>query len=136
MVACGCSLYGSVRDDCEQMTGRCVCKPGVHGLRCDACPRGQELTMRGCVSTHGTKHLSGSTKWRTSATGSTSSSGAIHHSNVRGGELDEDGEEDGCDGLLCLSHAVCKHVDGVAQCVCRWDCNEEEKRDTQVSCHQ
>lgn len=48
--ACGCSLFGSVREDCEQMTGRCICKTGVSGHKCDMCPiSGQILTPAGCV---------------------------------------------------------------------------------------
>nr|XP_018901101.1 PREDICTED: agrin-like isoform X3 [Bemisia tabaci] len=34
---CGCSVFGSVREDCEQMSGRCVCKPGVQGPKCNQC---------------------------------------------------------------------------------------------------
>ncbi|CAH0382273.1 unnamed protein product [Bemisia tabaci] len=36
-LACGCSVFGSVREDCEQMSGRCVCKPGVQGPKCNQC---------------------------------------------------------------------------------------------------
>lgn len=28
---------GSSRTDCEQMTGRCVCKQGFQGMKCDIC---------------------------------------------------------------------------------------------------
>ncbi|CAG0890931.1 unnamed protein product, partial [Cyprideis torosa] len=45
---CACSAFGSDRDDCEQMTGRCVCRRGVTGDKCDQCPFGQELTRSGC----------------------------------------------------------------------------------------
>ena len=45
---CGCNKLGSVRTDCEQATGRCVCKPGIEGLKCDTCPDGQGLSSRGC----------------------------------------------------------------------------------------
>lgn len=31
VVACLCNLLGSIRDDCEQNTGRCLCKDGVEG---------------------------------------------------------------------------------------------------------
>lgn len=48
--ACGCSLLGSVRDDCEQMTGRCVCKPGIHGQKCTDCNTGMVLGAHGCIS--------------------------------------------------------------------------------------
>ncbi|KAK3873150.1 hypothetical protein Pcinc_021789, partial [Petrolisthes cinctipes] len=45
---CGCSLFGSVRDDCEQMTGQCVCKPGISGKKCNGCPDGLVLGPKGC----------------------------------------------------------------------------------------
>lgn len=49
--ACGCSLLGSVRDDCEQMTGRCVCKPGAIGPKCNKCEDSSKvLSPAGCVS--------------------------------------------------------------------------------------
>lgn len=49
--ACGCSLFGSVRDDCEQMTGRCVCKPGIQGQKCTVCTgHNKILGPNGCVS--------------------------------------------------------------------------------------
>ncbi|KAL1493054.1 hypothetical protein ABEB36_011193 [Hypothenemus hampei] len=48
---CGCSVFGSVRDDCEQMTGRCVCKPGVQGQKCTVCTSHTKvLGPNGCVS--------------------------------------------------------------------------------------
>ncbi|XP_008185835.2 agrin [Acyrthosiphon pisum] len=48
---CGCSLLGSVRDDCEQMTGRCVCKPGAIGPKCNKCEDSSKiLNPVGCVS--------------------------------------------------------------------------------------
>ncbi|CAL4097372.1 unnamed protein product, partial [Meganyctiphanes norvegica] len=45
---CGCSLFGSVRDDCEQMSGQCVCKPGIRGKKCNLCPEGLVLRPKGC----------------------------------------------------------------------------------------
>uniref|UniRef100_A0A5S6QAB5 Agrin n=1 Tax=Trichuris muris TaxID=70415 RepID=A0A5S6QAB5_TRIMR len=36
-IPCNCSSSGSLRTDCEQTSGRCVCKPGVIGLKCDKC---------------------------------------------------------------------------------------------------
>lgn len=51
VVACSCSAVGSVREDCEQMTGRCVCKPGVQGHKCDVCVDPTHiLTTIGCTS--------------------------------------------------------------------------------------
>lgn len=46
--ACGCNNQGSVRDDCEQTTGRCVCKTGALGMKCDSCQDGLVLSSRGC----------------------------------------------------------------------------------------
>ncbi|CAG2057628.1 unnamed protein product, partial [Timema podura] len=53
--ACGCSQFGSVRDDCEQMTGRCVCKPGIQGQKCTVCTgHSKMLGPNGCVSADST----------------------------------------------------------------------------------
>lgn len=49
LTACECNKLGSVRSDCEQMTGRCVCKHGVQGPKCDECPPGRLLTIHGCT---------------------------------------------------------------------------------------
>ncbi|UYV70316.1 hypothetical protein LAZ67_7002496 [Cordylochernes scorpioides] len=46
---CGCSEAGSVREDCDQSTGRCVCRAGVQGRRCNLCPPGSVLLDKwGC----------------------------------------------------------------------------------------
>ncbi|XP_031335468.1 agrin-like isoform X3 [Photinus pyralis] len=50
-IPCGCSSFGSVREDCEQMTGRCVCKPGIQGQKCTVCnSHNKILGPNGCVS--------------------------------------------------------------------------------------
>ncbi|XP_046614325.1 agrin-like isoform X1 [Neodiprion virginianus] len=50
-IPCGCSLFGSVREDCEQMTGRCVCKPEIQGQKCTICTdHNKVLTLTGCYS--------------------------------------------------------------------------------------
>ncbi|XP_029165671.1 agrin-like isoform X4 [Nylanderia fulva] len=50
-IPCGCSLFGSVREDCEQMTGRCVCKPDIQGQKCTICnDHNKILTQTGCYS--------------------------------------------------------------------------------------
>ncbi|KAF5294801.1 hypothetical protein FQA39_LY00285, partial [Lamprigera yunnana] len=50
-IPCGCSSFGSVREDCEQMTGRCVCKPDIQGQKCTICnSHNKILTPNGCVS--------------------------------------------------------------------------------------
>ncbi|XP_047662867.1 agrin isoform X7 [Tachysurus fulvidraco] len=45
---CNCHSVGSVRDDCEQMTGLCSCKTGVKGMKCDVCPDGSKMATNGC----------------------------------------------------------------------------------------
>nr|XP_045006946.1 agrin isoform X2 [Jaculus jaculus] len=45
---CSCDPQGAVRDDCEQMTGLCSCRPGVAGPKCGQCPDGQTLGPAGC----------------------------------------------------------------------------------------
>ncbi|XP_076133453.1 agrin [Alosa pseudoharengus] len=45
---CNCDAGGSVRDDCEQMSGLCSCKPGVKGMKCNVCPDGSRMGMSGC----------------------------------------------------------------------------------------
>ena len=45
---CSCNIFGSVRDDCEQMTGRCVCKSGITGQKCNLCENGKRLGPQGC----------------------------------------------------------------------------------------
>nr|XP_020637908.1 agrin isoform X3 [Pogona vitticeps] len=45
---CHCDPVGSVRDDCEQMTGLCSCKAGVTGMKCNQCPNGSKLGVSGC----------------------------------------------------------------------------------------
>uniref|UniRef100_A0A8B9E4M8 Agrin n=1 Tax=Anser cygnoides TaxID=8845 RepID=A0A8B9E4M8_ANSCY len=45
---CNCDPVGSVRDDCEQMTGLCSCRTGITGMKCNQCPNGSKLGMTGC----------------------------------------------------------------------------------------
>uniref|UniRef100_A0A665WYP5 Agrin n=1 Tax=Echeneis naucrates TaxID=173247 RepID=A0A665WYP5_ECHNA len=45
---CNCDATGSVRDDCEQMSGLCSCKTGVKGMKCNMCPDGSRMGMNGC----------------------------------------------------------------------------------------
>ncbi|XP_069466169.1 agrin isoform X1 [Ambystoma mexicanum] len=45
---CNCDPVGSVRDDCEQMTGLCSCKTGITGMKCNQCPDGSQPGMTGC----------------------------------------------------------------------------------------
>ncbi|KAJ7306392.1 hypothetical protein JRQ81_009738 [Phrynocephalus forsythii] len=45
---CRCDPLGSVRDDCEQMSGLCSCKTGITGMKCNQCPDGSKMGMSGC----------------------------------------------------------------------------------------
>ncbi|XP_052397370.1 agrin isoform X3 [Carassius gibelio] len=45
---CNCDEVGSVRDDCEQMSGLCSCKSGVKGMKCNVCPDGSKMEANGC----------------------------------------------------------------------------------------
>uniref|UniRef100_A0A3B3DND2 Agrin n=1 Tax=Oryzias melastigma TaxID=30732 RepID=A0A3B3DND2_ORYME len=45
---CSCDPMGSIRDDCEQMSGLCSCKTGVKGMKCNVCPDGRRMGMNGC----------------------------------------------------------------------------------------
>ncbi|KAL0966039.1 hypothetical protein UPYG_G00289930 [Umbra pygmaea] len=48
---CLCSTIGSVGSRCDK-EGRCSCKAGVQGLKCDQCPDGTSVTSDGCFA-HG-----------------------------------------------------------------------------------
>ncbi|NXU35218.1 AGRIN protein, partial [Drymodes brunneopygia] len=45
---CHCDPVGSVRDDCEQMSGLCSCRTGITGMKCNQCPNGSKLGTSGC----------------------------------------------------------------------------------------
>ncbi|CAO4364773.1 unnamed protein product [Caenorhabditis nigoni] len=48
---CGCSAFGSARSDCEQTTGKCECRNGALGDKCNLCPNGFMMAAEGCVPT-------------------------------------------------------------------------------------
>ncbi|CAH1773592.1 unnamed protein product [Owenia fusiformis] len=50
---CGCNIFGSQRDDCEQMDGKCMCKKGISGPKCNVCPEGKVLGPQGCMDHNG-----------------------------------------------------------------------------------
>ncbi|RUS83809.1 hypothetical protein EGW08_008421, partial [Elysia chlorotica] len=45
---CHCHPFGSARDDCNQMSGRCACKPMIMGMKCDICRDGSKPGPSGC----------------------------------------------------------------------------------------
>ncbi|KAI2803475.1 hypothetical protein BLOT_007606 [Blomia tropicalis] len=47
---CSCNRFGSLSEDCDKLTGKCRCRAGVTGLKCDQCHNTEwQLTNRGCV---------------------------------------------------------------------------------------
>jgi len=50
-------VFGSIRDDCDQMTGRCRCRPGITGHKCHRCPNGATVGPQGCTGTTGMHHI-------------------------------------------------------------------------------
>ncbi|KAG8184137.1 hypothetical protein JTE90_008916 [Oedothorax gibbosus] len=57
---CDCNTWGSARDDCEQMTGNCVCKHAILGAKCDVCPEGTVLGSDGCMDESLSRSVQGS----------------------------------------------------------------------------
>uniref|UniRef100_A0A8B9PYM3 Laminin subunit beta 3 n=1 Tax=Apteryx owenii TaxID=8824 RepID=A0A8B9PYM3_APTOW len=49
---CNCDFQGTEETGCDKTTGRCLCRPGVTGLRCDQCQRGHCSTYPQCELCH------------------------------------------------------------------------------------
>ncbi|ELV12742.1 Laminin subunit alpha-1 [Tupaia chinensis] len=47
---CDCSPHGSVHNNCDRVSGQCVCRPGATGLRCEECEPRHILVESDCVS--------------------------------------------------------------------------------------
>ena len=45
IVACGCSKEGSLKDGCDDFDGKCRCKQGFKGEKCEICPNGKALKL-------------------------------------------------------------------------------------------
>uniref|UniRef100_A0A0P5AD15 Agrin n=1 Tax=Daphnia magna TaxID=35525 RepID=A0A0P5AD15_9CRUS len=97
---CDCHRLGSIRADCEQMTGRCVCRANVVGLKCDRCHDGQlvDKVPGGC--------------------------GGYGGSGGPGSGSDDalESESRHCSDLTCRFGAICQDLQGQAVCVCPMDC--------------
>ncbi len=51
ILACGCHPYGSIRKDCLQDTGQCLCHSYTTGRQCDKClDSSLILTDHGCIN--------------------------------------------------------------------------------------
>ncbi|NXL71861.1 LAMB3 protein, partial [Leptocoma aspasia] len=49
---CDCNFQGTEEAGCDQATGRCLCRAGVTGPRCDQCQRGHCSSYPGCQPCH------------------------------------------------------------------------------------
>lgn len=50
--ACDCDWRGIETSQCNRVTGHCVCKQGVSGVRCDQCARGFSGQFPSCQPCH------------------------------------------------------------------------------------
>nr|XP_031362795.1 laminin subunit beta-3 [Lonchura striata domestica] len=49
---CDCDFHGTEEAGCDRATGRCLCRAGVAGARCERCQRGHCSSQRGCQPCH------------------------------------------------------------------------------------
>lgn len=49
---CDCDFQGTEEPGCDRATGRCLCRPGVGGPRCDQCQQGHCGSYPGCQLCH------------------------------------------------------------------------------------
>lgn len=54
---CDCDFQGTEERGCEAATGRCLCRAGVTGQRCDRCQRGHCSSQPGCQPCHPCFHV-------------------------------------------------------------------------------
>ena len=45
---CGCAVMGSDKGLCDEYTGKCQCKSGFSGDKCEICPDGSKTLLDGC----------------------------------------------------------------------------------------
>uniref|UniRef100_A0A8C5L6X3 Laminin subunit beta-3 n=1 Tax=Jaculus jaculus TaxID=51337 RepID=A0A8C5L6X3_JACJA len=50
--ACDCDFRGTEGPGCDKASGRCICRPGLTGRRCDQCQRGYCDRYPSCVACH------------------------------------------------------------------------------------
>ncbi|XP_071109970.1 agrin-like isoform X2 [Haliotis cracherodii] len=49
-IPCNCNMRGAVREDCVQMSGRCMCRPNISGMKCNLCLDKKLLGPLGCIA--------------------------------------------------------------------------------------
>ncbi|XP_017651521.1 laminin subunit beta-3 [Nannospalax galili] len=54
--ACDCDFRGTEGPGCDKTSGRCLCRPGLTGRRCDQCQRGYCDRYPVCVACHSCFH--------------------------------------------------------------------------------
>ena len=47
---CGCSVMGSEKGKCDAYIGKCQCKTGFSGDKCEICPDGSQASLDGCLN--------------------------------------------------------------------------------------
>jgi len=57
ILECKCSKIGSASPDCDPDTGRCKCKVGFSGEKCEICPDGSISNSSGCSTSNLTLKL-------------------------------------------------------------------------------
>ena len=77
----------------NEFIGRCVCKHGIKGMKCDVCPSGSVLRSDGCTDLSIALPVMGS-----------------------------------CRDHQCFYGAICKQKDNFSQCVCDFECDNDERQ--------
>ena len=42
-LVCQCNPFGSTNQSCDQIDGKCICKIGYEGMKCDKCASGLDI---------------------------------------------------------------------------------------------
>ena len=116
------------------MTGRCVCKPGVRGAKCDECSLGRVLTIHGC--TDGEQQHTQLTRVQPLNTSANCFPvlSSMPLCAFRSTESISRPVARSCAHLACQHGAKCREKGRRAQCVCDQTCPEQQPDDTSSVC--